>query len=102
MKTEKSLEDQKKIIEMLEANGYRHLKLLDTGELAAIMPQLFTVGLFVGLKRYGYRTRFCFATMEDAKESLRNWTGVNDPPGNWIKEKGRIERMNPRYEKGRQ
>lgn len=81
----------------LQDNGYQLARRLPTGEVAAIMSMIFTVGLFVGLDETGYRTRFCFPTFTDAALALLEWNGEGDPPGNWIKAKGAPggDRMNP-------
>jgi hypothetical protein len=75
---------------------YEHVQVLASGEIAALHRFMFTVGLLVGLGRWGYRTRFCYPSFEAAKAALEEWDGLNDPPGPWIKEKGeRGERSNP-------
>jgi hypothetical protein len=71
-----------------------------TGEWAALRRMFYTVGLFVGIDETGYRTRFCYPTMLAALVSLAEWDGSGDPPGPWIKEKGRNERNNPATFKG--
>lgn len=86
--------------EEVEALGYKPVRLLPTGEWAGIQNLLFTVGLFVGIDPVLYRTRFCFPDRTSAESALRNWDGVGDPPGPWIKEKGRVERVNPRHDGG--
>lgn len=48
---------------------------------------LYTTGLFVGLDRMGWRTRFCYEHKVDAVAALDAWDGRGDPPGPWIKEK---------------
>lgn len=75
--------------------GYCCPKLLATGEWAALNQYIFTAGLLVGVDEDGYRTRFCYPTMAAAIDALAMWDGHGDPPGPWIKEKGRIERSNP-------
>jgi hypothetical protein len=75
------------LIDLLEANGYRHIRRLPTGELAAIASMVFTTGLFVGLDESGYRTRFCFESEHVARTALENWDGTGFPPGWWIIQK---------------
>lgn len=79
----------------LEELGYRPVRRLHSGEIAGVMGMAYTVGLFVGLDNSGYRTRFCYPNRSTAEEALKGWDGYKDPPGPWIKEKGRIERSNP-------
>jgi len=76
--------------------GYSHARVLPTGEVAALWRFLFTTGLLVGIDRIGYRTRFCYAKASEAIEAIATWDGKGNPPGYWIKEKGRRERHNPR------
>lgn len=79
-----------------EEIGYSSPKILATGECAAIRDMLFTTGLFVGLNKLFYRTRFCYPDRLSAEAALEAWDGRGDPPGPWIKEKGEIERTNPK------
>lgn len=83
----------------LSENGYSNLRILPTGEVVGTMPMCFTVGLFVGLDETSYRTRFCYPRefAADAVHAAESWGGSGDPPGRWIKEKGRGgDRTNPR------
>lgn len=89
--------------EAFEANYFEHARQLPTGEWAALCRMIFTTGLVVGidLQEWVYRTRFCFEHYSDALASLNAWDGRGDPPGPWIKEKGRAgERSNPARFKG--
>ena len=81
-----------------EANehGYIPARVLASGECAGVMRMVYTAGLFVGLTDWGYRTRFCYPTIEDAIRALAEWDGHGDPPGPWIKEKGAADRSNPK------
>lgn len=76
--------------------GYAFARQLPTGEWIALQRMAYTVGLFVGLDDVGYRTRFCYPDWPQALIALNQWDGRGDPPGYWIKEKGRVERHNPR------
>ncbi len=80
-------DDDIKFIASMEANGYRHVRKLPTGEWAGVHKMLFTTGLFLGLDPVGWRTRFCFEHWSDAVESLEAWDGRDFPPGWWIKQK---------------
>lgn len=79
----------------LRENGFLLTRRLPTGEVAGIVRFVFTFGLCVGCDRYGYRTRFCYPEPGSAVVALLTWNGEGDPPGPWIKEKGRVERENP-------
>jgi hypothetical protein len=82
--------------DQLKELGYAMVRQLSTGEWAGLRRMLFTVGLFVGLDETGYRTRFCYEDAGSAFIALVTWDGRGDPCGPWIKEKGRVERHNPR------
>lgn len=57
--------------------------------------------MLVGVEPNTYRTRFCYEQLSDAIGALATWDGHGDPPGPWIKEKGRgVERSNPLSFKG--
>ena len=81
------MSERAELVAYLNTQGYTHCILLTTGELAGIMPMLYTTGLFVGLTEAGWRTRFCYEHRNDAIAALDAWDGHGDPPGAWIKEK---------------
>jgi hypothetical protein len=82
------MRNQDNLIRISVELGYAPVRVLETGEVAGLRKMMFTTGLFVGLDRMGYRTRFCYPTFGDACVALEYWNGENDPPGPWIKEKG--------------
>lgn len=43
---------------------------------------------------YFYSARYCYASSREALAALREWDGLGDPPGPWIKEK-KSERYGP-------
>jgi len=75
--------------------GYLTPRTLPNGEVGAVTQMLFTGALVGGLDRIGYKTRFCYPTISEALTALAEWSGDGDPPGNWIKQKGPVERSNP-------
>lgn len=81
----------------LEQLGYAYGRELPNGERIGLMRFVFTVGLVVGIDERGdYRTRFCYPNPADALAAVLTWDGEGDPPGPWVKEKGRgCERCNP-------
>jgi hypothetical protein len=72
----------------LEDFGYSEARELPTGVWAALLDQIFTTGLFVGLDETGYSHRYCYESYQLASAALRAWDGSGDPPGPWIKRKG--------------
>ena len=85
------------LVAYLNAAGYAPCIVLPTGEIAGVMPMIFTTGLFVGLTSDAWRTRYCYERREDAVAALDAWDGRDDPPGPWIKVKGHPggERLGP-------
>lgn len=82
--------------QVLEAQGYRELRWLGSGELAGLYRFNFTWGLVVGLDPIGYRLRYCFEHLADARAALRTWNGLGHPTGPWIKCKGAgVDLLNP-------
>lgn len=76
--------------EFLEGMGYEQPRKVPSGEWIAFTRFLFTWGLVIGLDDVGYRCRWCYATRAEAMAALESWDGVgDDPPGRWIKQKGR-------------
>lgn len=84
------------LADWLTESGYTDLRRLPTGELAGVMRYLFTGGVVVGLTAGGYRTRYCYPTLEEAQQALAAWDGHGDPAGGWIKRKGDREYLNPK------
>ena len=86
------------------ALGYLEPRTLPTGEIAALHRLLFTVGLVVGIDEFQYRTRYCYTNYLEAYLALLQWNGEGDPPGFWVKQKGRdrfgnpVDRSNPLVE----
>lgn len=69
---------------------YQNVRQLPNGQLVGTQPQLFTTGLFVGLDAVGdYAYRYCYEREADAAFAARTWNGVGDPPGPWLKLKGK-------------
>jgi hypothetical protein len=81
------MSDEAKLHAYLLAQGYRNIKRLQNGELAATQRMLYTTGVVVGLTQIGYDRRFCYDLEPEAVSALLVWEGVGDPPGPWIKEK---------------
>lgn len=77
--------------EALGEGAYRNTRVLTDGPykgmFACNATMMFTTGIQVGTKSMVI-TRWCYQTYIEAKRALEAWTGVDDPPGNWIKQKG--------------
>lgn len=90
-------EHKKELLAQLNHEGYTDIVDLPNRGFCGIFRFIFTVGLCYGLNEYAYKGRYCFESMADAREALRDWDGEGDPPGNWIKHKGKVEYSNPNY-----
>jgi hypothetical protein len=83
------------LAEFLASQGYISLRLMPDGHVAGVNPFLWTYGLCTKLDWNGYDDRWCFESPISALIALADWDGKGDPPGPWIKQKGRVERHNP-------
>lgn len=83
---------------ILESEGYFNLKIIEGRGVVGLFRFIFTVGLVYGISEYDYKGRYCYPNLHDATASLEKWDGKEDPSGNWIKHKGRIEYSNPNPE----
>jgi hypothetical protein len=82
-------------------HGYFEIREIEGVGICSLMTFAFTTGLVIGMNDVGYKGRYCFSSKEEASQSLKEWDGVGDPPGNWIKYKGYGgERSNPNYKEG--
>ncbi len=81
---------------MLRSEGYSVLRVMPDGNIAGIRKFLFTYGLCTHLDWSGYGERWCFEDPASAIIALELWDGRGDPPGPWIKRKGREEYCNPK------
>lgn len=87
-------------LNFLKKEGYFELKHIDNVGWCGLYRFAFTIGLVIGMNKYGYVGRYCYEHLSDAKEALKEWDGKNDPSGPWIKYKGEGgERVNENYTK---
>ena len=91
--------DNERLLEFLEAEGvYFGIKEIPGRGFCAVHNYLFTTGLLYGLDFQGLEGRYCYKNPVEAVVALHLWDGQGDPPGNWIKHKGRAgEWSNPKY-----
>lgn len=75
--------------EILEHYGYTDVVEIGDRGMCGLMRFLFTTGLVIGMDEISYAGRYCYHTEEEARQALKAWDGKEDPPGNWIKYKGR-------------
>jgi hypothetical protein len=69
---------------------YTHMCYNPHRGYCGIKRMLFTVGLFYNIYPFpsSAEGRYCFHTLADAVDALKNWDGVDDPVGDWIKHFG--------------
>ena len=71
------------------------------GRKIALQRFIFTIGLLVDVTADSYGDRYCYDNFFDAAIAALEWNGEGDPPGPWLKHKGRgIDRPNPKFFKG--
>lgn len=85
--------------DLLRREGYIEPRQLPDGRWIGVRRFFHTVALVVGLDETGYSYRYCYEAHRwpDAITDALEWNGEGDPPGMWIKQKGRMDRLNPRW-----
>lgn len=79
-------------LERVESFGYSFSRRIDGRGIVALIPMSFTVGLAYNIDPFewgGYEGRYCYSSFFAAYAALTTWNGQDDPPGEWIKHKGR-------------
>jgi hypothetical protein len=87
--------DNLKTVQFFISQGY-HLVVRVRGRgWCGVKQMLCTWGLFYNMTRESSGDgRYCFANMYQAITALATWDGVGDPPGKWIKHKGKSGEYN--------
>ena len=75
------------------------------GEVCGIRDFVVTRAVVVGIDETGYERRYCYEQAAEAQAALDDWkcaAGLDHPPGNWIKLKGRfngepVDMFNPNF-----
>lgn len=86
--------EETELIKELRSQGYFAFKQTSDKGLCGIFKFIFTYGICYGLDAGGCIGRYCFENVLDAILALDSWDGTGDPPGRWIKHKGKIEYAN--------
>lgn len=93
---------QAELFAELTANGYENLKIIE-GKIVGTMDYMTTRGLVVGLDQYSYEHRYCYQNRSEATKALSEYSDLKEQPtGNWIKLKGRlngvsVDELNPKW-----
>ncbi len=79
---------QRELAARFEPEGYTNIDVIH-GEIVGLRRFIFTSAIVVGMDAIGYRTRYCYPTMFDAKRALADWRESGDPePAGFITRKG--------------
>jgi hypothetical protein len=94
--------EKNNIIEsILKPAGYYEIREIPGRGICGLQRFIFTTGLVIGMDEIGYQGRYCYSTENEALDAINSWDGTGDPPGLWIKYKGREgERSNPLVDNG--
>jgi hypothetical protein len=58
---------------------------LVNGRLCRLRPYLFTCAIEVDVQNHHHQGRYCFESVELARQALQAWDGRGHPAGPWIK-----------------
>lgn len=89
--------DDKELRYSLELEGYSDLCEVNGRGICGVLRFIFTTAIVYGIDPVGYVGRYCYQTKSEATKALSEWNGESDPPGDWIKHKGKIEYSNPNH-----
>lgn len=79
---------QRELAARFEPEGYTNLDVVND-EIVGLRRFIFTSAIVVGIDAVGYRTRYCYGTMFEAKRALQDWKASGDEePSGYIKRKG--------------
>jgi len=76
------------MIESLKKEGYYGFRKVPNFGICGLRKFIFTTGIIIGLNPIDYYGRYCYSSEQEASERLKNWNGIGDPKGNWLKYKG--------------
>jgi hypothetical protein len=83
------------LFDFLSSEGYFEIRQIPGRGYCGLHRMLFTVGIFYGMDAIGYKGRYCYPDLRSAIDGIREWDGIEDPPGPWIKHKEDMEFENP-------
>jgi len=76
------------LIESLKKEGYYEFRKVPNVGMCCLQKFIFTTGIIIGVNAISYYGRYCYSSEQEASEQLKNWNGIGDPKGNWLKYKG--------------
>ena len=83
----------------LKDNGYQHIRELDDGSVAALLPLLFTTSICVDLTWDSWSSRYCFADPGKALDELSKMKSVDDVPSGFKARRGREPENDSQFER---
>jgi hypothetical protein len=76
------------LIQYLQTEGYYEFRKVPNHGICALRNFIFTTGIIIGLNPNSYYGRYCYPYQHEASNSLKEWDGIGDPKGDWLKYKG--------------
>jgi hypothetical protein len=72
------------LLEWLRDQYEMGVRVLPDGSVAALLPLLTTTSVILGLERWGYARRFCFAEESRAREVFEALQSEDDEPSGFV------------------
>jgi hypothetical protein len=88
MENQDFTQEELNLIQYLQTEGYYEFRKVPNHGICSLRDFLFTTGIIIGLTNDSYFGRYCYSNKQEASEQLKNWDGIGDPKGNWLKYKG--------------
>lgn len=63
---------------------YDRVRQLPDGSIAAMSGLMFTTGVYLGVNRWGFERRYCFASADRARAVFDGLQSEEDEPAGWI------------------
>lgn len=91
MSEETEPKNKEELIEWLKEQGYYNIREIPGQGLCGIREFIFTIGLCINLTYWDYGGRYCYpkSNLLEPLVAVESWDGEGDPPGDWIKYKGK-------------
>lgn len=97
----KNLTPEQMTPRFFEDIGYEYTRRLADGRIIGIARMRLSMAIHIstGIVGESYRYLYNLDHTQDAINDVQNWDGTGDPPGLWVKKKGKdFDILNPRWE----
>lgn len=74
-----------------EMGGYREVRALSDGSIAAIGDLLYTRAIHLGCDVWGWSRRYCFADRELAEREFAKLLTEDDTPAGWVASRPKLD-----------